>query len=141
MIEMILFFLSFIHLYVFFVSLDSGEQNEQVTIVYTPSHLYHILFELYKNAMRAVVESHKEGADLPPIKTIIVKAKEDVTIKVFDFVYLKENKFLSFVFTKKKKILFIIERYRTKVAEYHDHCVICYFSICIRRRQSQRFPG
>lgn len=32
--------------------------------------------------MRAVVESHNEDDDLPPIKTIIVKAKEDLTIKV-----------------------------------------------------------
>ncbi len=53
-----------------------------VTIVYTPSHLYHILFELFKNAMRAVVELHGEGDSVPPIKITIVNAKEDLTIKV-----------------------------------------------------------
>ncbi|KAF7495679.1 [Pyruvate dehydrogenase (acetyl-transferring)] kinase [Sarcoptes scabiei] len=55
-----------------------------VTLVYTPSHLYHILFELYKNAMRAVVELHGDGSDIPPIKTVIVKSHEDVTIKISD---------------------------------------------------------
>ncbi|KAH9413856.1 pyruvate dehydrogenase kinase isoform X1 [Dermatophagoides pteronyssinus] len=65
-------------------TINGQDPNGPVSIVYTPSHLYHILFELYKNAMRAVVESHNEDDDLPPIKTIIVKAKEDLTIKICD---------------------------------------------------------
>lgn len=64
------------------IALDVGGP---VTLVYTPSHLYHILFELYKNAMRAVVELHGDGSDIPPIKTVIVKSHEDVTIKVHPF--------------------------------------------------------
>ena len=56
--------------------------DSPITIVYTPSHLYHILFELFKNAMRAVVELHGENDMLPPIKITIVNGKEDLTIKV-----------------------------------------------------------
>lgn len=58
----------------------SGEGG--VAMVYTPSHLYHIVFELIKNALRAVVEHHGPDDDLPDIKIFIVKGKEDVSIKV-----------------------------------------------------------
>jgi len=49
-----------------------------------PSHLYHILFELFKNAMRAVMETHQERGEIPPIQVIIVKGKEDICVKVSD---------------------------------------------------------
>ena len=59
------------------------EPGAPVQIVYVPSHLYHILFELFKNAMRAVVEHHGAAArDYPPIHVLIVHGGEDVTIKV-----------------------------------------------------------
>lgn len=58
--------------------------NGSITITYVPSHLYHILFEIMKNAMRAVVEYHEEGTKLPPINVHICKGREDVTIKVSD---------------------------------------------------------
>jgi len=56
-----------------------------IQIVYVPSHLYHIVFELMKNAMRAIVEYHgSAAASYPPIEVLIVSGKEDVTIKICD---------------------------------------------------------
>ncbi|XP_038635039.1 pyruvate dehydrogenase (acetyl-transferring) kinase isozyme 2, mitochondrial-like isoform X3 [Scyliorhinus canicula] len=52
-----------------------------VHIVYVPSHLYHMLFELFKNAMRATVESHESSPRLPSIKVKVALGGEDVTIK------------------------------------------------------------
>ncbi|XP_078080027.1 pyruvate dehydrogenase (acetyl-transferring) kinase isozyme 2, mitochondrial-like [Mustelus asterias] len=55
-----------------------------VHIVYVPSHLYHMLFELFKNAMRATVESHESSPHLPSIKVKVALGGEDVTIKMSD---------------------------------------------------------
>ncbi|XP_069760764.1 pyruvate dehydrogenase (acetyl-transferring) kinase isozyme 2, mitochondrial-like isoform X2 [Narcine bancroftii] len=55
-----------------------------VHIVYVPSHLYHMLFELFKNAMRATVEYHESSPCLPPIKVRVSLGGEDVTIKMND---------------------------------------------------------
>jgi len=52
---------------------------------YIDSHIHHIVFELSKNAMRAVLERH--GDDNPPPVRIVVSAgsdQEDVVIKVSD---------------------------------------------------------
>lgn len=49
---------------------------------YVPSHLYHILFELVKNSLRAVVEKHP--MKLPPVRIIIAEGNEDLTIKISD---------------------------------------------------------
>mmetsp|Transcript_7037 Transcript_7037/g.17812 ORF Transcript_7037/g.17812 Transcript_7037/m.17812 type:complete len:396 (+) Transcript_7037:262-1449(+) len=54
------------------------------TFPFQEAHLRHMLFELLKNSMRAVVETHGEHATLPPIKVVIAKGQKDVTIKLSD---------------------------------------------------------
>lgn len=57
--------------------------DEPIKIVYVPSHLYHMLFELFKNSMRAVMEYHGHAQEtFPPIEVSIVHGKEDICIKV-----------------------------------------------------------
>lgn len=42
-----------------------------------------MLFELFKNAMRAVIEHHGTGADdFPPLEVLLVMGTEDLVIKV-----------------------------------------------------------
>ncbi|XP_066529996.1 pyruvate dehydrogenase kinase, isozyme 4 [Hoplias malabaricus] len=63
---------------------NSKEPSEPINIVYVPSHLYHMLFELFKNAMRATVETHENSTHLPPIKVRVSLGEEDLTIKMSD---------------------------------------------------------
>lgn len=71
-----------------------------VTFPYVPGHLSHIIFELLKNSLRAVVErfgadyedhnigkessNGRNGSGYPPIKVIVVEGREDITIKISD---------------------------------------------------------
>eukprot|EP01104_Vermistella_antarctica_P017494 TRINITY_DN61_c0_g2_i1.p1 TRINITY_DN61_c0_g2~~TRINITY_DN61_c0_g2_i1.p1 ORF type:complete len:597 (-),score=116.68 TRINITY_DN61_c0_g2_i1:65-1855(-) len=52
---------------------------------YVPGHLYHILFELLKNSLRASVELHGSSNEpIPPIKVVIVRGEQDLTVKISD---------------------------------------------------------
>lgn len=55
-----------------------------ITVAYVPSHLYHIMFELFKNAMRAVMEFHTSSDKIPELTVLVVKGKEDLSIKLCD---------------------------------------------------------
>ncbi|KAI9339351.1 mitochondrial branched-chain alpha-ketoacid dehydrogenase kinase-domain-containing protein [Obelidium mucronatum] len=57
-----------------------------IEFMYVPSHLHHMLFELLKNSLRAIVETHGLDADgdYPAIKVIVAQGKEDITIKISD---------------------------------------------------------
>jgi len=60
-----------------------------LNFAYVPGHLSHIIFELLKNSLRAVVERFgKDGVDgkgtFPPTKVIVVEGDEDITIKISD---------------------------------------------------------
>ncbi|KAM5180990.1 pyruvate dehydrogenase kinase, isozyme 3 [Mantella aurantiaca] len=59
--------------------------GKPLQVVYVPSHLFHMLFELFKNSMRATVEQHEGKTEtLPPIKTLVTLGKEDLSIKISD---------------------------------------------------------
>lgn len=64
---------------------NTCDAADSIQLVYVPSHLYHMLFELLKNAMRAVVETHMEkDRELPALNLKICKGVEDLTIKLSD---------------------------------------------------------
>ncbi|GAA6084132.1 pyruvate dehydrogenase (acetyl-transferring) kinase isozyme 3, mitochondrial, partial [Tachysurus ichikawai] len=56
--------------------------DKPIQAVYVPSHLFHMLFELFKNSMRATVEHNEDNKDdLPPIKAKVTLGKEDLSVK------------------------------------------------------------
>ncbi|XP_060137404.1 pyruvate dehydrogenase kinase, isozyme 2 isoform X3 [Zootoca vivipara] len=59
----------------------TNHPDQSIHMVYVPSHLYHMLFELFKNAMRATVESHESSLTLPPIKVMVSLGQEDLSIR------------------------------------------------------------
>ncbi|XP_064190190.1 pyruvate dehydrogenase (acetyl-transferring) kinase isozyme 3, mitochondrial [Anguilla rostrata] len=59
--------------------------GKPIQVVYVPSHLLHMLFELFKNPMRASVELYENRLEeLPPITTLVSLGKEDLSIKISD---------------------------------------------------------
>lgn len=59
--------------------------NPDISFMYVPGHLSHMLFETLKNSLRAVVETHgQDKQDFPVTKVIVAEGKEDITIKVSD---------------------------------------------------------
>ncbi|XP_046937009.1 pyruvate dehydrogenase kinase, isozyme 2 isoform X2 [Lynx rufus] len=64
--------------------INTSNSKQPIHMVYVPSHLYHMLFELFKNAMRATVESHESSLVLPPIKVMVALGEEDLSIKMSD---------------------------------------------------------
>ena len=55
-----------------------------MSLCYPPPHLYHILFELFKNSMRATVETHSKALELPEIEVLLAKGEHDVSIRISD---------------------------------------------------------
>lgn len=65
------------------VILHSNAEN--INFMYVPGHLSHIIFEVVKNSLRAVVESYGVEAEAyPPVKVVIAQGEEDITIKFSD---------------------------------------------------------
>lgn len=64
---------------------NSKNPKKPVLAVYVPSHLFHMLFELFKNSMRATVELYENSSEgLPPVKAMVTLGKEDLSIKISD---------------------------------------------------------
>ena len=63
-----------------------------LSLCYPPPHLYHILYELFKNSMRATVEKHRTSSDLPGIEVLVAKGDHDVSIRISDQVYSLKSK-------------------------------------------------
>eukprot|EP00088_Acartia_fossae_P012458 TRINITY_DN16423_c0_g1_i2.p1 TRINITY_DN16423_c0_g1~~TRINITY_DN16423_c0_g1_i2.p1 ORF type:complete len:452 (-),score=78.00 TRINITY_DN16423_c0_g1_i2:1181-2536(-) len=65
---------------------ENAETQGRVTAVYVPAHLHHILFEVFKNAMRASCEwaEKNEESTIPFIRLRIYKTNEDITLKISD---------------------------------------------------------
>lgn len=58
---------------------------EEATFPYIPAHLYHILFEVYKNAIRATLVSNNNICEVcPPVKTIVQCDDNCISIKISD---------------------------------------------------------
>lgn len=74
------------------IEVDNGSNQDDgpgksLTLPYIPSHLHHIAFELFKNAMRATIEHRiisKKGESFPPIVTTIAKGDTELSIKISD---------------------------------------------------------
>jgi pyruvate dehydrogenase kinase 2/3/4 len=62
-----------------------GLEHINGQFMYVPSHLHHMLFELLKNSMRAVVERNGDLEDsFPEIRVVVAEGNEDITIKISD---------------------------------------------------------
>ncbi|XP_057673571.1 pyruvate dehydrogenase (acetyl-transferring) kinase isozyme 2, mitochondrial-like [Corythoichthys intestinalis] len=64
--------------------MNANSNGQPIQISYIPSHLYHMLFELFKNAMRATIENHEASRILPPIKVLVAVGGEDLSIQMSD---------------------------------------------------------
>ncbi|KFD57526.1 hypothetical protein M514_01629 [Trichuris suis] len=61
--------------------------GEPIYVAYSPAHLYHMTFELFKNALRATVEHwgvNKSPLELPPVKVSLFLGNSNLTIKICD---------------------------------------------------------
>lgn len=59
--------------------------DNRVSVVHIPSHIYHMTFEVMKNAMQATIENNWGHLEkLPPIKVLVCQSDMDITIKVSD---------------------------------------------------------
>uniref|UniRef100_A0A671DMJ9 Protein-serine/threonine kinase n=1 Tax=Rhinolophus ferrumequinum TaxID=59479 RepID=A0A671DMJ9_RHIFE len=64
--------------------IQAKSPGQPIQVVYVPSHLYHMVFELFKNAMRATMEYHADKGVYPPIQVRITLGNEDLTVKMSD---------------------------------------------------------
>jgi pyruvate dehydrogenase kinase 2/3/4 len=57
----------------------------EVQVNFVPNHLHHIIFELMKNSMRAVLEHHGvQNYDAPAIQVVLTDDEREFAIKISD---------------------------------------------------------
>ena len=65
----------------------NGDNNNNTDddFTYVPHHLHYMMLELLKNSVRATIRhAERTGTAMEPIRVVMVKGDEDVTIKVAD---------------------------------------------------------
>lgn len=63
------------------------ECDPELRFMYIPAHLSHMIFELVKNSLRAVVEKYgidSESSQYPPVTIVVGDGSEDITIRISD---------------------------------------------------------
>lgn len=63
------------------------ECDPNLRFMYIPAHLTHMIFELTKNSLRAVVEKYGTDVDCkdyPPVTIVVGDGSEDITIRISD---------------------------------------------------------
>lgn len=66
-------------------NIKSEALKKPIQVVYVPSHLFHMIFELFKNAMRATMELHDNSPEeVPLVKAKVTLGHEDLSIKISD---------------------------------------------------------
>lgn len=63
------------------------ECDPNLRFMYIPAHLSHMIFELTKNSLRAVVEKYgldMESSKYPPVTIVVGDSSENITIKISD---------------------------------------------------------
>lgn len=60
--------------------------NKNLEFRYVPGHLYHLIFEVVKNSIRATIEAHgtKKAKAIPPVNIVIADGEDEVAVKVSD---------------------------------------------------------
>jgi hypothetical protein len=59
--------------------------DNRVSVVHIPSYIYHMSYEVLKNAMQATIENNWGNlTELPPIQVLVCQSDMDITIKVSD---------------------------------------------------------
>jgi len=61
------------------------QPDSKVCVTHIPSHIYHMTFEVMKNAMQATVEYNWDKLEnLPPVKVLVCQSDQDITVKISD---------------------------------------------------------